>query len=178
MILPMIGCGQNINIPDANFKAVLVKNPSINTNGDTEIQVSEAAAYTAFINCTYWGISDLTGIEYFTALADLDCSNNKLTTLDVSNNIALTYLSCNGNQLTTLDVSNNTALESLYCDNNNLTSLDVSGATRLHLLFCSDNQLTSLDVSNNLELSALGCFKNKFDCDALKKKGNDGYNFE
>ena len=37
---------QNVNIPDANFKAVLVGNPGINTNGDGEIQVSEAAAFT------------------------------------------------------------------------------------------------------------------------------------
>ena len=40
--LPMIGFGQNVNIPDANFKAYLVGNTAINTNGDSEIQVSEA----------------------------------------------------------------------------------------------------------------------------------------
>ncbi len=33
------------------------------------------------------------------------------------------------NQLTSLDVSNNTALSVLYCYNNQLTSLDASGAT-------------------------------------------------
>jgi len=38
--------GQNVNIPDANFKNYLVNNVSINTNGDNEIQVSEAAAFT------------------------------------------------------------------------------------------------------------------------------------
>ena len=32
--LPMIGFGQNVNIPDANFKADLVGNSVINTNGD------------------------------------------------------------------------------------------------------------------------------------------------
>ena len=39
----MIGFGQNVIITDANFKAYLVGEPIINTNGDTEIQVSEAA---------------------------------------------------------------------------------------------------------------------------------------
>ena len=38
-----------VNIPDANFKAALVGNNAINTNLDSEIQVSEAAAY----NCWY-----------------------------------------------------------------------------------------------------------------------------
>ena len=34
---------QNVNIPDANFKAYLVGNTSINTNLDSEIQVTEAS---------------------------------------------------------------------------------------------------------------------------------------
>ncbi len=34
------------------------------------------------------GIVDLKGIEYFTALLDLHCSNNQLSSLDVSNNSA------------------------------------------------------------------------------------------
>ena len=49
--LPMIGFGQNVNIPDANFKAYLVGNSAVNTNGDSEIQVSEAAAFLGSINC-------------------------------------------------------------------------------------------------------------------------------
>ena len=40
LCLPMIGFGQNVNIPEANFKAYLVGNIFINTIGDTEIQVS------------------------------------------------------------------------------------------------------------------------------------------
>jgi Leucine-rich repeat (LRR) protein len=55
-------------------------------------------------------ISNLTGIEAFTALTYLDCRVNQLTSLDVSQNTALTLLSCEGNQLTSLDVSQNTAL--------------------------------------------------------------------
>ena len=43
-------------------------------------------------------------------LETLICDLNPLTSLDVSNNTALTYLSCgSNNQLTSLDVSNNTA---------------------------------------------------------------------
>ena len=149
----MIGFGQNVNIPDANFKAYLVGNTAINTNGDSVIQVSEANTFGGTIACISMNIADLTGIEAFTALTSLYCYSNQLTSLDVSNNTALTDLYCYSNQLTSLDVSNNTALTDLYCSFNSLTSLDVSGATALTYLFCDSNQITSLDVSQNTALT-------------------------
>ena len=45
------------------------------------------------------GLTNLSGIEYFTGLTSLLCNNNKLTTLDVRQNINLVTLSC-GNQKT------------------------------------------------------------------------------
>ena len=156
----MIGFGQNVYIPDANFKAYLVGEPSINTNGDTEIQVSEAAAHNGTINCNSMNISDLTGIEDFTALTQLWCLGNLLSSLDVSQNTALNTLNCSDNQLTSLDVSNNTALIYLRCQSNQLSSLDVSNNNALTLLFCNDNQLTSLDVSGATALTRLWCQNN------------------
>ena len=93
----MIGFGQNVNIPDTNFKAYLVGEPSINTNGDTEIQLSEATAFNGAIICDSMNISDLTGIEAFTALTELYCSYNQLTSLNVTQNTALTDLNCGWN---------------------------------------------------------------------------------
>ena len=52
------------------------------------------------------GISDLTGIEDFTALTYLNCRYNQLTSLDVSANTALAYLNCFNNQLTYLNMRN------------------------------------------------------------------------
>jgi hypothetical protein len=160
LCLPMIGFGQNVNIPDANFKAYLVGNTAINTNGDTEIQVSEATAFYGTIYGANLGISDLTGIEDFTALINLYCDYNQLTSLDISQNTALITLQCSFNQLTTLDVSSNTALTNLNCTGNQLTSLDVSNNTALTYLYCSQNQLTNLDVSNNTALVILNCKHN------------------
>jgi len=40
----------------------------------------------------------------------LDCRENQLTSLDVSDLLDLRYLVCGGNQLTSLDISNNTSL--------------------------------------------------------------------
>ena len=78
LCLPMIGFGQNVNIPDANFKAYLVGNAAINTNGDTAIQLTEAISFNGNILCTNMNIADLTGIEYFTALDALWCAENQL----------------------------------------------------------------------------------------------------
>ena len=98
-------CGNdNVNIPDANFKAYLVNNKAINTNGDKEIQVIEASAFNDSIICNDMNISNLTGIESFTALTGLFCSDNKLTSLDVSKNTALTTLDYWGNQFDSEDL--------------------------------------------------------------------------
>ena len=150
--------GAYINFEDDNFKAYCVQ--YFDTNGDREISYEEAEMVSV-ISCNDKGITSLKGIQYFTALTNLYCSENQLTTLDVRNNTALTVLSCHSNQLTTLDVSNNTALKDLYCYNNQLTTLNVSKNTALTILSCKSNQLTTLDVSKNTALLSLSCYSNQ-----------------
>jgi len=87
--LPIIGFGQNVNIPDSNFKTYLVGETLINTNGDSEIQVSEANTFNGTIWCENLNIADLTGIEYFINLTGLYCPYNQITALDISQNISL-----------------------------------------------------------------------------------------
>ena len=168
----------NTNFPDANFRTVVKK---FDTNQDSSLSDTEIAAVKKF-NCSNKGITNLKGIEYFTslnilwctdnqltaldvsentALTKLNCCFNKLTSLDVSKNTALTILECNANRLTSLDVSKNTALTELNCSINELTSLDVSKNTALTILYCNDNQLTSLDVSKNTALISLSCVCNQ-----------------
>ena len=120
--------------------------------GITELDVSDVQ--------NNGGLTSLKGIEYFSSLEVLDCSDNNLTTLDVSGCTALTELSCYNNSLTTLDVSHNTALRKLWCYNNNLTTLDVSGCTALTELYCGGNNLSTLDVSANTALDYLFCYNN------------------
>ena len=93
-------------------------------------------------------ITDLTGIQDFTALASLDCSRNKLTTLDLSKNTALTKLDCSSNNLTTLDLSAQTKITSLECNVNKITSLDLSKQTGLNYVSCFNNSLTYLNIKN------------------------------
>ena len=105
-------------------------------------------------------ITNLKGIEFFPNLEELYCDNNQLTSLDVSENIALQKLSCYRNQLTSLDVSQNTQLKELRCYGNQLTSLDVSKNPALVWLSCTRNQLTSLDLSQNHALENLQVMEN------------------
>ena len=146
------------NFPDEKFRAYVAQE-SIDANQDGFLNPQEIAD-VKLIDVRYSGISDLTGIGIFTALTELYCDGNSLTSLDVSNCKALTYLNCGGNSLTSLDVSQNTALMTLSCGGNSLTSLDVSNCKALTYLYCSDNSLTSLDVSNNTALKELQCYEN------------------
>ena len=145
------------NFPDANFRTVVKK---FDTNQDSSLSDTEIAAVKK-INCSNKGITNLKGIEYFTSLNILLCTDNQLTALDVSENTALTELDCRFNKLTALDVSKNTALTILECNANRLTALDVSKNTALTELDCSFNELTALDVSKNTALTALDCSINK-----------------
>ena len=151
---------QNVIITDANFKAYLIGNSDINTNGDGEIQLSEANNFTGSIDCPSRNIASLTGIEAFVKINQLVCFANQLTSLDTSKNIALTSLECGSNQLTNLIVSPSTTLSTINCDQNQLTSLDVSKNTGLESFDCSNNKLTGLDVSKNAALFFLGCYQN------------------
>lgn len=155
-----IGSAQIVNIPDANFKTLLVDNAAINTNNDTEIQYSEASSFTGTIVVSYWSITDLTGIETFTAITSLSCNNNQLTSLDVTQNTALTFLDCSDNPINTLDISQNTNLTTLSCKSNNLTNLDITPNTSLLFLDCEDNSLSTLNVTQNTALEDLRCDDN------------------
>ena len=146
------------NFPDENFRQFVLDN--CDTDDDTFLSNDEISAVHV-IDVNNMEITDLKGIEYFTALVRLNCERNGLTTLDVSKNIALAHLDCMRNQLTALDLSNNTALTELFCGTNLINTLDVSKNTALTHLSCEYNQLTSLDVSNNTALNGLNFYGNK-----------------
>lgn len=158
----------NIQFEDANFKAYCVEN--FDTDGDGEISTAEAAVVTT-IQCQSRSITSLSGIQYFTALTSLNCSNNQLTSLNVSNHTSLsslncsynnnlTYLNCSGCQLTSLNVNGCTILNVLYCSNNQLTHLYVGDFYNLEYVDCSFNHITSIDAGYCPLLSYLNCDQN------------------
>ena len=155
MLFPVIGYSQYTSIPDQNFEQKLI-NLGYDNIIDGQVLTANISGVTSLTLISL--ITDLTGIEDFIALTYLDCQYNQLTSLDLSQNTALTTLNFNNNnQLTNLDLSQNTALTTLNFNNNNqLTSLDLSQNILLDTLLCYNNQLlASLDLSQNTALTFL-----------------------
>ena len=170
------------SIPDANFENYLETH---NANGDVVsvgssnsmgngiandgiVSTSNIRNVTV-LNVSSQTISNLTGIEDFTDLIQLDVSGNFLEELDLIENKNLQVLVCNNNllksldlselnklnvvfaqnnQLTTLNVSNNPDINYLRANNNKLKSLDVTSVTSLEDLYCDNNSLTKLNIAN------------------------------
>lgn len=98
------------NFPDANFRSYLLSEDYGSDGVITDAEIAEII----YIVVDEKNIANLKGIEFFTALAILSCSNNQLTALDVSNNKELIYLDCSHNKLATLNVTGCTALGKPY----------------------------------------------------------------
>lgn len=177
-----IANAQIVNIPDANFKAKLLAanafnnqiasssppsylgsamgyNP-IDLNNNGEIEQIEAELIT-YLDVSFSNITDLTGIEFFTNLIVLNCNNNQLINLDVTESNSLVYLECNVNQLTSLGITGLSGLKVLYCSVNQLTNLNLTGLNSLEELQCGHNQLSTLNVSEPINLNLLACSNNQ-----------------
>ena len=150
---------QIVHIPDPNFLDALIEK-GVDTNGDSRVSFGEAEA-TLFLDIPSQQISDMTGIEAFTELDYLFCSDNDLTTIDLSKCTKLKKLDCSSCPLTGIDISNQKSLTELYCSHILLDSLDVSENIELKTLACSWNILDSLDLSNNMALEFLDCHANQ-----------------
>jgi len=156
-----------VNIPDSALKNKLISHsdPIIDTSGDGEIQVYEAVIPTV-LELEGSGFSspeivDLTGIEMFTNLEDLNISYNSIDYFDFGQIPSLKKLSCQYNEMSNLNLQNNTNLVTLYCQSNELTNLNISQNTLLESLDCHSNQLSTLDISQNILLESLDCRSNQ-----------------
>ncbi|GAB5398759.1 MAG: hypothetical protein Aureis2KO_03440 [Aureisphaera sp.] len=176
LFLLLIGstvCSQIVNIPDANFKNACVNflvvdtdgdgspDADVDTNDDGEIQVSEAEAVEFFFPRNS-NIVSLQGIEAFVNLRTLNCAQNQLASLDVTQNVLLENLACFFNDIPELDISTLTNLKTLDCDFNELTELDVSSNINLERLNFPFNQLSNIDLSQNINLINLDAEQNDF----------------
>ena len=162
-----------INLSGATYQEAITNPAFINAVGEqvnweltggivylTDVNKQAIEAVTS-LNIEDKNLTDISGIEYFTQLTELNCSRNLLTALPVENLTNLISLSCGNNQLTALPVENLTNLTLLYCSYNQLTELPVGNLTNLKSLSCSDNQLTALPVENLTNLTLLYCSNNQ-----------------
>lgn len=86
-----------VHFPDEAFRSYV--DAQFDTVDDGVLSAEEAAAVPE-MDLSGMGIADLTGIGCFASLTKLCCSDNQLTSLDLSGNPALTKLICTGNSYT------------------------------------------------------------------------------
>ena len=150
-------------------------------DGSGYYSLEEAAEYSGEIDLSrIEGITDITGIEYFTGLTVLKAEdgyfgdfnvgalksleylqlvNTKVTRLDFTGLEVLRKAFISRNKINYLNLAQNPNLQALWCDCNELTSLDLTGCTGLVDLVCSYNQLQSL-VLPDCPLETLAAHKN------------------
>lgn len=136
------------------------------SNGDGSVTLSddekEQLKAIESLDLSNKGVKNLYGIEVYSNLKSLNCTDNKsLTKIDVRKLTKLKILYCDRNALTELNVTGLSNLWRLTCAENKLTELDVSGLTSLDLLYCERNQLTSLNLAGLTSLGILYCYENK-----------------
>ena len=104
------------------------------------------------------GITDVTGIGYFTGLKKLDMSRERYGWyISAERYITSDVRQFNGySAIKTVDLSHNTLLEEVDFSYNNLSTLDISKLPFLKKLNVSNNpNLPSLDITNNTNLQEL-----------------------
>ena len=125
---------------------------------DNNILSDNEIAAVKEIDCKGRAITNLKGIEYFTALEYLYCSKNELTALDLRQNTELKELNCSTNLLTALDLSQNPNLTRVICSENALTALNLSSNSKLTNLNASGNIREITLTGNTFDLSSLPGF--------------------
>lgn len=148
-------------VPDDNFEQALI-DQSYDDVIDNLVLTTSINAITS-LDVTSNDISNLEGIEDFTALELLNCSSNAIESIDVSLNALLEELNISGNSLSALDLSSNTDLQILNCSSNSITSLNLEDNATLSVLECANNDLTALNLTNNMTLLELNCSMNQIE---------------
>jgi len=150
-----------LDVSWSNIKKVLGKRDPI-----TSLRGIKYLKYVKNLNCSYQKLTTL-NLELNSRVEKLNCSGNQLTDLwlDPRGN-SLRYLDCGGNKLTALDLSKSPELTELSCSSNKLTSLDLSANTKLQKIIAQVNALTTLDTRNLPELTYLNLQAN-FDLKAI-----------
>lgn len=174
---------QYTSVPDPNFEAYLEDNGmGDGTPGNGLVLTANIENVIELTIYGYIGITDLTGIEDFTALEVFYLSFNPITFVNLSQNSNLTHVGFSSTMLSTLDLSSNNKLEyagglyNLELDSlivnspyitqldfweNHLIYIDVTNCPALEVLDVHYNfYLPALDVSNNPNLKTLRCGEN------------------
>jgi len=154
---------QITSIPDPNFEQVLI-DLGIDTDGviNNQMSTSDAAGILTLAvtshddGTTIQFIEDLSGIEAFINLESLRVNVTMIEVLNLSALVKLKYLDCTDNMLSSLDVSNNPALEELIIFRggdvlpmNSISEIDLSNNPLIHTLTAYGIDYINLQNGNN-----------------------------
>jgi len=128
------------------------------TTGEGEDEVT--VRYLWIFNAPASGLCGQLDLSGCKELQEVYVQNNTLTRVNVSDS-AIWKLDCSDNRLTELNVSGCGVLMNLVCGNNQLTALELADCNRLAIVDCSGNQLTALDFSATNALATLNCENNR-----------------
>lgn len=150
-------------VPDPNFEQVLI-DLGIDTDGviNSQMATSDALEITTLVvtsaddGTTIQFIEDLSGIEAFINLENLRVNVTMIEELDLSALAKLKYLDCTDNMLSSLDVSNNPALEELIIFRggdvlpmNSISEIDLSNNPLIHTITAYGIDYINLQNGNN-----------------------------
>lgn len=133
-----------VNFPDPLFRtAVINHTPIIDTDGDGEIQYSEAENFDGYLEVSNKNISNFGGLEAFINVSGLNVSQNSMHYLDLSSNIAIE----------SIIFSNNTLLENVNLRNgNNIAIQNFQGTSCPNLTYiCVDDVLYATNNFVNVD---------------------------
>ena len=144
------GAKMEYDVSDTNYTRLDGTAETVAESGATESTV------------TIYGDVDALNLESFGEYGEMmGVWNNKVSSIDLTNNDLLIALNLYMNPIKTLDVTNQTGLQELDCSYCELTELDVTKNTKLLSLQCYGNELTTLDLSKLPELLELNARVNK-----------------
>ena len=149
---------QTVTITDPNFLAWLqFTYPACLNGNQMDINCPNITSATT-VNIPHLSIANIDGIQHFTSLQVLDCSDNNLTAIPMLP-ASLKKLLCSENQISSIQMLPFSLVE-LNCNHNQLTSIPALPNT-LDILQCYDNQLSTLPTFPIL-LKVLHCGGNLF----------------
>ena len=164
IVFLQLGYAHAVAIDDSNFEEALVDlGHDIAVDGWIEDEITNEIFE---LDISGYEIEDMSSLQYFFKLRKLDCSNNSISSLDLSFNPYLQKLDCSNNELEELDLYFSTRLIHLDCSQNLLKELDFTRTLSLKTIDCSDNEISVLKniearvklekfVATNNQLTAL-----------------------
>jgi len=160
-------------IPDMNFEAYLEANGMGNGIANDHKVFTANIENVTNLNVHSQNIADLTGIEDFTMLVNLDCSSNQLPIVNLSQNTGLKILNCSNNLLTVIDLTSLSLLQRFNCSYNQLTNIDVTLNPDLITFYLANNLVTEIDATQNSALSQFNAQNNPNLTSLNVKNGNN-----